>query len=382
MQLRRTILKCLLASLGLAAVAGVLAVLLPTRDVMLKVMLTGLATAGAAVLMIGLSFLLDRRTLRPAGLYGMCAAVVEFVLWLVLIWLEPWMSGRVEERVAMTAVMVGVASVMLLVYLALVARERARLAGWAGVSFAVASLGGFLAAIWLPGRMWSRDEWWGTGWTFAGYGVIVFACLVGAGPAPRHLWRWAGAFLAAIGAGTVLVALWRADTHDDDLLRNICSLATSAACVVGLASLTLVPKLKDGQRWVRLGTIAAGAVTAVLINVFVIGERWADDDLVGRFASAAGIVTGCGSLALVVLAALNRRGAIEPSTASDLALTIVCPICRTKQSVPPGASACTGCGLRMEIRLEEPRCPQCDYLLYRLASDHCPECGAPVGRPA
>ena len=36
------------------------------------------------------------------------------------------------------------------------------------------------------------------------------------------------------------------------------------------------------------------------------------------------------------------------------------------------------CGLKFHIRLEEPRCPKCDYLLFMLQSDRCPECGTPV----
>jgi hypothetical protein len=79
--------------------------------------------------------------------------------------------------------------------------------------------------------------------------------------------------------------------------------------------------------------------------------------------------------------AINRRGAIEPSTAALLQVALTCPICDTKQSVPVGSSECIRCGLKMKIQLDEPRCPECDYLLLRLASDNCPECGALVRKP-
>ncbi len=55
---------------------------------------------------------------------------------------------------------------------------------------------------------------------------------------------------------------------------------------------------------------------------------------------------------------------------------------RRKQTIELGGSACKACGLRIEVRAEEPRCRQCGYLLYRLTSDTCPECGTPIHRDA
>jgi Zn finger protein HypA/HybF involved in hydrogenase expression len=82
-----------------------------------------------------------------------------------------------------------------------------------------------------------------------------------------------------------------------------------------------------------------------------------------------------------VLARLNRRPRLD-TLPPDIAVTLFCPLCRKKQAIPAGGSACKGCGLRIEVRTEEPTCSQCGYLLYRLTSDNCPECGTPVQRPA
>ena len=60
--------------------------------------------------------------------------------------------------------------------------------------------------------------------------------------------------------------------------------------------------------------------------------------------------------------------------------SVVCPCCGLDQTVPLGTSSCSACGLRIHLRIEEPRCPDCDYLLYRLTSGRCPECGTVVAR--
>jgi ssDNA-binding Zn-finger/Zn-ribbon topoisomerase 1 len=84
-------------------------------------------------------------------------------------------------------------------------------------------------------------------------------------------------------------------------------------------------------------------------------------------------------MALLVLTRLNRRVDFEPASPELSEMTVVCPRCRRKQAVPIGNSACEACGLRISIRIEDPRCPQCEYLLYGLTSDRCPECGTLIG---
>ena len=86
--MRRVILRLLLGSLALAAAAGVVAVTLPGRDIMLRVMFTAIVTALAAGLALPLSLMLTRRTIRVAGSFAMSVLVGQFVLALAMIWLE------------------------------------------------------------------------------------------------------------------------------------------------------------------------------------------------------------------------------------------------------------------------------------------------------
>lgn len=142
-----------------------------------------------------------------------------------------------------------------------------------------------------------------------------------------------------------------------------------------------------GQRWVRWVTIGAAVVTALLLDVLVVGrDRWDDVDQLASVAGATGIIAGCGSLALLVLARLNRNIERAPVISEIRELTLVCPSCKRKQVVAlardandTSANSCTNCGLRFHVRVEEPRCPKCDYVLLMLRSDRCPECGTLIG---
>jgi hypothetical protein len=180
-----------------------------------------------------------------------------------------------------------------------------------------------------------------------------------------------------------LVEIW--DPIGSDLAFVIFCGFLAVGCVVAHANMCLGPLLRPTQRWVRQGTILFAVVTAALIVLVIAKDKFPeipiDADLFGRFAAAAGIIAGCGTLALLVLARMNRKVDAEPESYELSEVSLVCPRCRRKQSLPTGDSTCPSCGLRISIRVEEPRCANCDYLLRGLTSDRCPECGTSIGSP-
>ena len=86
MPLRTVLLRLMLWSLGLAAAAGVLAVLFRGGNLVWRLVGTGVTTAVACGLMIPASLLVDRNDRRWAGLLGMAAVIVEFLMALAVIW--------------------------------------------------------------------------------------------------------------------------------------------------------------------------------------------------------------------------------------------------------------------------------------------------------
>jgi hypothetical protein len=229
-------------------------------------------------------------------------------------------------------------------------------------------------------RYETQESWWQTGGSFSIYGGLCVLCLIGlASPDPRK-WRWLG-ILTAIFAGAMwLLDAWLGLGSDPGFVTF--ATLTSIASVVAFTNLCLYCPLKPGQGWVRVGAILAAIVTAAALDASFVDIRllragYADAFLF-RIASAGGILGGCSSLALVVLARINRGVDYEPLAAEVLAVDLVCPRCQKKQAIRLGDSVCAGCALRISIRIEEPRCPKCGYLLFQLTSSRCPECGTPL----
>ena len=367
---------------------GILVSRLTGWDVMIRALVCAAVTAIAAALMFPLSSMVARSRSRAAGLFGMAAVIVEFVLLLLLIWmLDAHSSGYgVDNRIWLTAQIVLMTAVPAAVFFRMLTAERARLAGRIGLAVSGASLLLFLAATYLPGdyHLQLDDRWLDTALAVYYFGLVGALCLVGHG-FDRHYWRWIGVAAGAVACVIALIAIWSRQFAFDNIrftmaisgaVRSHQMLITLASIciVVAHANMVLLIPLKKGQGWLRLGTIAAGLGTMVYFDISVLVHVAAANYYL-RGAVIAGILTGCGSLAMLVLARFDR-----PADATTLSseLTLTCPRCNRTQAISIGRSDCADCGLQFEFHVEEPRCPNCEYLLYGLTSDQCPECGEPI----
>lgn len=154
----------------------------------------------------------------------------------------------------------------------------------------------------------------------------------------------------------------------------IWSIALPHAGLLSLAS------LKGGYHLIRrvaIGVVFALALSATLVALF---EGEPDPWFWTRIIGVLGILSALGTITVPILA---KVAGIEHETgveSTPLDIKITCPRCLREQTVSSGHSRCSGCKLRFEISIEEPRCPKCDYLLHRLTAPVCPECGLELGR--
>lgn len=383
---RKAMIRLMLWFLVIGAGAGVMGALFGSYSVVFRVMWTAFGAAIVAGFVSYMSRLVERKRTRIAGLCGMVAGIAVFVLTLVAIWhvdrvllpglMDSWQIPAIAGWLgAMTLPTVGL--------LCLARTEDSKLAGWIGVDVSgiVFLLG--MVAIFIP-RQWSQNNvdghlWMSAAWVGV-YGFLVVGSLVG-WARYRRLWAWLGVAAAVTACAIGLYMVWGTNTfsyYEEWSLYNVVTAATSAASVVVFANVLLLVPLRPAQRWVKPATIYCAIVTAVLIDLLVLYEINDFDSLVSRFTGAAGILTICGSLAILVLSAMNKRMQLEPGSFVPVNVTMLCPRCRKNQSVVIGESSCISCGLRITLSVEEPHCPHCDYLLYGSTGEACPECGRSI----
>ncbi|MHC5108368.1 MAG: hypothetical protein ACYTHJ_00650 [Planctomycetota bacterium] len=383
MPARNVFLKIILWSLGIAAAGGVLVVLTRGQDVAWRIVGTGITTALACGIMIPVGMQVDRRQTRAAGLFGMGVVVVEYILSILLIWEVPnkVLGWAIVEEIMATMGLTGLGSLLILTMLLIWHRPYGELSGRIGIALLPMAFMSWLIAVWMPRRQgnWTtRDNWTETGFPILIFASLAVISLIGSRDKHPHHWRWCGVAAGAVASSMWLLHIWFGT--GSDLGHVIFSGLLSLAVFVAHTNLTVRAPLVPGLEWVRNGTIVAAALTAGLVVLLVIDEVLydigAEFDVLVRFPAATAIVAGCGSLALVVLARLQRNIDLEPRSADLTRISVVCPRCSKKQMIDLGDSACAGCKLRIHVRVEEPRCPSCHYLLFGLTTNRCPECGA------
>jgi len=380
--LRTVILRLMLWSLGLAALTGALTIFFQSGKVIWRILGTELCTAFAAALILSCIQMIDRARSRAAGLVGMGGVLVEFLLALALIWEVPraLADTRCAARVAATMLVLGCAVLAFLPLSMMRHQEGRSTTARVGLAVIVSAALAFLLAIWLPSRLGVEEELAVSGAAIVTMGAIVSVCLVGWDGTPRRSWRWFGVACSGVAALLWFGEIWIGAGSDLGFVVFTGLVAGGAA--VAYANCCLLCPLKPSESWFRGATIIAGLLTACLVELLMLSDRGFMPERSGywfqRGSAAAGIVTACGTLALAVLATMNRRVEFEPDSHDIADVDIVCPRCRKRQTIRLGDAACAGCGLRISIRVEEPRCQVCEYLLVGLTSDRCPECGTPV----
>lgn len=379
---RNQLLHAMLWALGISACCGVVAVIVQGGWVW-RIFGTAIATAVACAILIPVSMLVDRRKWRTPGLVGMSVVITEFVAALVLIWEIPRLLGNAwwDESVGLSMAFVAIGAVALMASVRVSMQPAGRYAGLVGSLVVSTWFVAFMIPTW--GGRWMRNDerWWISGLIIAATGALSFLALIGVGTRPRRVWRSAGV------VGSVVAAfLWLLDTwsdHDSELGFLVYVVCLSAAIVIGHANVVLYFPLQRGQFWLRNAAIVSAIGAMVFVDVLWLQAEFRflgskERQLLNRLASAAGILASCATLALCVLARMNRRIDFEMPAGEFSKLSVICPRCRSRQNLAAGDSNCSKCGLRFSIRIEEPRCPSCAYLLVGLTSDRCPECGALV----
>src|SRR5207302_1282880 len=162
------------------------------------------------------------------------------------------------------------------------------------------------------------------------------------GQRPRP-WRWIGVLASLAGMSAAAYGMWM-DVHSGG---TVMAVLIGLSVAVAHANLAVMSPLKPGQVWVRWVAIAAVVVTAARIDAVVYKDETSSDNPLSRAAGATGIIAACASLALLIFARLNQRFESAASAEVRLAreLSLTCPNCRKKQTIPVGDSACSECGL-------------------------------------
>ena len=141
--------------------------------------------------------------------------------------------------------------------------------------------------------------------------------------------------------------------------------------------MTLIPIRVRIARHLRTATLASLIVFTILFLLQIWEADVNDSYSIVRVVQwVSGLVAVAGIISIPIIHQLINLS-IKDHPASTIPLPMNCPRCNTSTTAKHGISKCTACGLRITIKIEEPRCA-CGYALYGLTADNCPECGRTI----
>ncbi|HZZ44715.1 MAG TPA: hypothetical protein VFE58_17395 [Tepidisphaeraceae bacterium] len=215
-------------------------------------------------------------------------------------------------------------------------------------------------------------------WILSMLSIALFSLLsLGAANAIEHR-TWIRAMhgtiaLCIVGVCLFLVAIWLPDLPfvNEDFFGKLNGLIATWTIGLTVAGMLAITRFRPPLSLVRIFSIGAIFLLAVVVTLDIFIEP--DGDLWLRITGSTAIITALGAIGTPIL--YKVKGIKEPVETTPLELSIVCPRCLLAQSIASGDSRCAGCRLKFHLEIEEPRCPECNYLLYRLTTPRCPECG-------
>ncbi len=259
--------------------------------------------------------------LRTTFLWSMIISLTLSAILGIIAILAEKALGETGEHILFTALLVGAYSLVCLACAFVLDRRRAIGVMWTGIGASFIALAVWLFLIWF--------DWW------IGY------------EAEEPIAKTGGTF--------TIICIWS-------------------------AHFGLLWMLKLTRKWwvqIKMATvICAGCLSALFLQLM-----WfeLDDEWMLKTIAILSILTSCGTVVTPILALISKLQAkAEPAALeSRVVISVTCPRCDTTQQLPAKKSKCSTCGLRIDIRIEEPRCG-CGYLLYRLQGGKCPECGREI----
>ena len=346
MTARKVLLRIVFASLALAAGFGAAGVIFSGHDTLWRIVGTCAATAVGALLVLGSSSLLEREETWPPGALSLALFVGGYLLMLGLIW---EVFGPAQDQAGLTLIFLALTGLPALVFVGIQRRPATLLAARVGLAACAVSFLLLMIGTWGRGwgtRTFEHNHWFEVSGWLAPFAVLAVLSLIGAGLDRRH-WRWAGVAAAATAFSMATYAILLDIRQTSSLFVCI----VSVAVVVAHANAMVRVPLPSNQRWLLWATIGAAFAAAGFLDVGSITRPWQHERL-GRLAGAAAIVAGCGTLALLVLARINRQVPLPELSVADVRqVTLICPRCSRKQTIAIESGACPACGLGIAVRL-------------------------------
>lgn len=380
MDYRKVATRILFYSLGIAALSGVLAMILPNSgEVIGRLIGTAIATAiSSAILLLAIQrYEVQTTRIFGAGLGLLVLLVYGCTLVATWVWmLGPFRGLDLEQKFGLSALLFASCGSLILTGLLFVERKRLKLAGYVLSATWAIPLLGWLLIIWIfkqPANEQFLEHLVYPLQTL--FPLLVLACI------QRHIVYMVIAIAFALACCvSSQIALFVTNGHLEENLPLFSFILVTGciSAILGIASVIQFRKKENAILWLEwLALLIVSIAISVLgISVWYGIQKLPEPELLLRLAVGTSIL---GSTAIIALLIGQSLRSSVFSNFDGTGIDGTCPRCQTLLSIPRGKSHCPTCGLRMKLQIESPHCRACGYdTTKNPVRDACSECGEPI----
>jgi hypothetical protein len=381
MDYRKGATRVLYYSLGIAALAGVLAMILPNAgEVIGRLIGTAIATAvGSAILLLAIQRFEVQTTRIFGAALGLLTLIVYFCT-LIAIWvnlLTPFLGrSNLEEKFALTAFLFAGCGSLIIAGLLFIHSKRLQVAGLVLSITWSSSLLGWLLIIWIITKPASEQFLENLLFPLQTlFPLIVLACI------RRHIaYMVIALFFALACCITTQVSMFLTDGHPELNLQLFDAILITGgiASLLGIANIIQYRKSKYAFLWLERFTliIVSIAITVLCMSIWFDSQHLPVPEVLVRVGVGTGILSSTAIIGLLVGQSLRSS---RFAKFDGRGLEGICPRCQTELTIPRGKSHCPTCGLRMKLQIESPNCRKCGYDITKTPdNESCSECGEPI----
>jgi hypothetical protein len=378
MNYRKVTVRVLFSSLGIAAFAGIIAMVFPVSGTITGRLLgTAIATAVSAILFL---LAVNRAEVASTRQFGVSLGVFTLSMYLfgvIAMWigLLTTTTGRdLEEKFVLSSLLFGGYGALISLGFLCFAIIRLRLAGLM-LSFVWAlCLLAWLIVIWSGNSFQEEASYF----AFPLQTLFPILVLCSIRRHPLFMGLAIGLALASINTSQIALFVYSGELNKNIYLLVVMLTTGGLATVLGIANIIHYRAKANAIPWAERTVLCFVTATVLLLcfAIYINELRLPLPDTVARLSIGSSILTSTTILALVV-GQMLRASVFTLYDGSGL--VGFCPRCSSKMDIPRGKSTCLHCGLRMKLLIESPNCRTCGYDVTKTSEcSACSECGESI----
>ena len=384
MDYRKIAIRVLVISLSIAALAGVLVLVLPSATLLIaKLIGTAVTTALAAALLLLAIKALESTPFRPLG--GTLGILTCFVYLCAVgaMWSDSIAYLKnldISSRLFITAIATAGCGILMLIGTACMAKKRTFIAGTTFFTIWLLVICAWLSTIWIFSFNTPYSQ------TFI-YSIVpiqnyspIFAILL----LHRNAYFKTIGLIFAITSCILVQATLIATGGEIAASPNLFIIALVTAWLSSTMAVWNLITLRRATFALPKCELATALLVALALALFCvliwyaesIGSQTKTPELLIRISTSFGILASTSLLGLLIGRNIRGNAFLRGCTR---ALHATCPRCNNHLLLHQGKSCCATCGLSFKLQMEASGCRSCQYDLSGLKDKNaCPECGEPI----